>query len=43
MHYIPEVKGIQDMTGVEVPSEEGGESTTSGDMKLSFPPNQVRD
>lgn len=40
MHYIPEVKGIIDVTALE-PSSTSGESTTSGDMKLHFAPTDA--
>ena len=39
MHYIPEVKGILDVTGLELPESDtlaDHESTTSKDMKLEF-------
>jgi Fe-S cluster biogenesis protein NfuA len=38
MHYIPEVKGILDVTGLQ---GDGAESTTSADMKLAFAPENV--
>lgn len=42
MHYIPEVKGIEDMTAAdEDTAEDGSESTTSGQMKLEFRPDLV--
>eukprot|EP00598_Pedospumella_elongata_P014193 CAMPEP_0184995444 /NCGR_PEP_ID=MMETSP1098-20130426/52837_1 /TAXON_ID=89044 /ORGANISM="Spumella elongata, Strain CCAP 955/1" /LENGTH=209 /DNA_ID=CAMNT_0027521719 /DNA_START=202 /DNA_END=831 /DNA_ORIENTATION=+ len=42
MHYIPEVKGILDVTGLELPDADNlGDSTTSKDMKLEFRPEVV--
>ncbi len=42
MHYIPEVKGILDVTGLELPDADNlGDSTTSKDMKLEFRPETV--
>lgn len=37
-HYIPEVKGIIDITGTE---KKGDESTTSAEMKLAFAPENI--
>eukprot|EP00428_Durinskia_dybowskii_P062618 CAMPEP_0170389944 /NCGR_PEP_ID=MMETSP0117_2-20130122/18882_1 /TAXON_ID=400756 /ORGANISM="Durinskia baltica, Strain CSIRO CS-38" /LENGTH=225 /DNA_ID=CAMNT_0010645955 /DNA_START=121 /DNA_END=798 /DNA_ORIENTATION=+ len=41
MHYIPEVKGIEDVTGLPSDKDGSGETTASGDMKLSFAPETV--
>ena len=41
MHYIPEVKGIEDVTGLEKAGDLSHESTTSADMKLEFRPEAV--